>query len=166
MLLIVWSRQSNWWRIWARRLPSWRTWKRWPGPVSLTFYLRIAYSSNESLASVRGTLLEAKCFGNILEFKDARNVPDLSTEIIFQMAILGALRLRWIPTNSTYISTVDKDHRIQRHMSREEAVRFFLEKTTDQDPFQRQLSTNLVGKLAAYGMSLQKSDFLYFLMLV
>ena len=103
MLLIVWSRQFNWWRIWTRRLPSWRTLKRWLGPVSLSFYLRITYSSNEFLASVKGTLLDAKCFRNILEFRDAHKVPHLSTEIIFQMAILGGLRLRWISTNTAHI---------------------------------------------------------------
>ena len=105
------------------------------------------------LASVRGTLLDAKCFRNILEFKDAHNVPHLSTEIIFQMAILGALRLRWISNNTAHISTVDKDHKIQRNMSEEDAIKFFLEKSTNRDRFQRQFSINLIGKLAAYGMS-------------
>ena len=104
------------------------------------------------LVSVTDTLLDAKCFKNILEFKDAHNVPHLSTEIIFQMAILGASRLRWIPTNTAHISTVDKDHKIQRHMSEEDVIKFFLEKFTDQDRFQRQFSINLIGKLAAYGL--------------
>ena len=42
------------------------------------------------LAGIWGTCLEVKCFGNIVEFK---GIPHLSTEIIFQMAIIGALRL-------------------------------------------------------------------------
>ena len=105
------------------------------------------------LVSVGGTLLDAECFRGIRKFKEAHNMPNLSTEIIFQMAILGALRLRWISTNIAHISTVDKDHMIQHHMSEEDAINFFLEKCTDQDRFQRQFSINLIGKLAAYGMS-------------
>ena len=109
------------------------------------------------LASVRDTLLDAKCFRNILEFGEAHNMPNLSTEIILQMAILGVLRLRWISTNIAHISTVDKDRKIQRHMSEEDAIKFFLEKSTDRDRFQRQFSINLIGKLAAYGLSFKVS---------
>ena len=105
------------------------------------------------LASVRDTLLDAKCFRNILEFTDTHNVSHLSTEIIFQMAILGALRLRWISANIAHISTVDKDHKIQRDMSEEDAIKFFLKKSTDKDRFQRQFSINLIGMLTAYGLS-------------
>ena len=72
------------------------------------------------LVGIRGTHLEVKCFGNIVEFKAA---PHLSTEIIFQMAIISVLRLCSIPTNTAYIV-------IYNHMSREEAIRFFLEKLT------------------------------------
>ena len=103
---------------------------------------------------MRDTLLEAKCIGNILEFKDAHNVKDLSTLIIFQMAILGTLRLHQIPTNTAHFSTADKDHRIRRNMSREEAIRYILEKFDDQDPFQIYLSARLLGGLAAYGLLL------------
>ena len=43
------------------------------------------------LAGVDATVLEAPRIGNLLEFNKAHN---LSTEIIFQIAILGALRSR------------------------------------------------------------------------
>ena len=109
------------------------------------------------------TLLKAKCIGNLLEFNKAHN---LSTEIIFQIAILGVLRSRWIPTNKAHIATVDKDRCIQHYMPAKEAIAFFLQKFTDDDPFQRRLSINLIGKLAAYGLSLRSLVFLYFLILV
>lgn len=76
------------------------------------------------LTGVRGTLLEVKYFRNILEFNSVHNMPSLSTEIIFQMAILSVLRLRWIPTNTTHFSFFDCRQRPQDTASHPQGLEF------------------------------------------